>query len=180
MQVLTAGTLSVGRTQWVAKATKTAAVRVRAWRFWSFQDLCSWSPPNKLMTFTNSLFQILKELLEFYWGLHLMDCLLHASLRCTWHELECLPLISAWRVIHCSREFRFPFFSKALCFPGCLSSSAFLPLWNLRLHHTVLSSRMSSQLYQKVFCFLFFYGLTYHDLHIIPNVWYILDSYIVN
>ena len=63
-----------------------------------------------------------------------MDCLLHASLRCTWHELECLPLISAWRVIHCSREFRFPFFSKALCFPGCLSSSAFLPLWNLRLH----------------------------------------------
>ena len=134
MQVLTAGTLSVGRTQWVAKATKTAAVRVRAWRFWSFQDLCSWSPPNKLMTFTNSLFQILKELLEFYWGLHLMDCLLHDSLRCTWHELECLPLISAWRVIHCSREFRFPFFSKALCFPGCLSSSAFLPLWNLRLH----------------------------------------------
>jgi hypothetical protein len=69
MQVLTAGTLSGGRTQWIAKATKTAAIKVRAWRCGSFQDLCSWpvsSLPNKFMTFTNSLFQILKELLEFY------------------------------------------------------------------------------------------------------------------
>lgn len=157
MQVLTWHPLRRVGQQWIAKATKTAAVKVRAWRCGSFQDLCSGqlcSLPNKFMTFTNSLFQILKELLEFYWGLHLMDCSYLYML-----YMALIAMSSQFQPGSYSlfREFRSHFFSRkhyvslvvSTHLPFyCYGTSGFILLWFLSY---CIVTRMSSQLYQKVF-----------------------------